>query len=231
MGRTKHRPLTSNDCQDARNEALIAESRIAVSYRSDRRCRVAAGEWLTPYSNTVVTDPSKLDVDHTVPLGNAHRSGAWQWSADQRKRYANFMDNPQHLIAVTANGNRSNGAWGPGEWKSDAPSYWCLCATDWITIKSTWALTVTQAKHDALAQMLNTCSDPRSLWISHGSIQGEHRSTATPEPPPGAPLAVRTYSSCDAAQAAGETRVQGSSRRISTRIVPSARRRLGRCCG
>ena len=93
---------------------------------------------------------------------------------------------------------------GTREWKSDAPSYWCLCATDWITIKSTWALTVTQAKHDALAQMLNTCSDPRSLWISHGSIQGEHRSTATPEPPPGAPLAVRTYSSCDAAQAAGE---------------------------
>ena len=61
MGRTKHRPLTSNDCQDARNEALIAESRIAVSYRSDRRCRVAAGEWLTPYSNSVVADPSKLD--------------------------------------------------------------------------------------------------------------------------------------------------------------------------
>ena len=39
------------DCQDARNEVLIAESRTAVAYRTDRKCRVAAGEWLAPYSN------------------------------------------------------------------------------------------------------------------------------------------------------------------------------------
>ena len=74
------------DCQDARNEVLIAESRTAVAYRSDRKCRVAAGEWLAPYSNTIVTDPSRLDVDHMVPLSNAHDSGAWQWSANQREQ-------------------------------------------------------------------------------------------------------------------------------------------------
>ena len=65
------------DCQDARNEVLIAESRTAVAYRTDRKCRVAAGEWLAPYTNTIVTDPGRLDVDHMVPLGNAHDSGAW----------------------------------------------------------------------------------------------------------------------------------------------------------
>ena len=123
MGRTKQRPLTSNDCQDARNEALIAESQIAVSYPSDRRCRVAAGEWLTPYSNRVVADPSKLDVDHMVPLQNAHRSGAWQWSANRRERYANHLDDPQHLIAVTASANRSKGARGPDDWKPEDRAY------------------------------------------------------------------------------------------------------------
>ena len=66
------------DCQDARNEVLIAESRTAVAYRTDRKCRVAAGEWLAPYSSAIVTDPGRLDVDHMVPLGNAHDSGAWQ---------------------------------------------------------------------------------------------------------------------------------------------------------
>ena len=73
----KHWTDADRDCQDARNEVLIAESRTAVDFRTDRKCRVAAGEWLAPYSNTVVVDPGKLDVDHMVPLGNAHDSGAW----------------------------------------------------------------------------------------------------------------------------------------------------------
>ena len=146
------------DCQDARNEVLIAESRTAVAYRTDRKCRVAAGEWLAPYTNTIVTDPGRLDVDHMVPLGNAHDSGAWQWSANQRERYANYLEDPQHLIAVTAGANRSKGARGPDQWKPEDRTYWCQYATDWITIKSTWELTVTQQEHTSLAQMLNTCA-------------------------------------------------------------------------
>ena len=103
----RHANAADGDCQDARNEPLIAESLGTVSYRSDRQCRVEAGDWLAPYTDAVVTDPSKLDVDHMVPLGNAHLSGAWHWSAEQRQRYANCLDDPQHLIAVTASTNRS----------------------------------------------------------------------------------------------------------------------------
>ena len=47
----KHWTDANGDCQDARNEVLIAESRTAVDFRTDRKCRVAAGEWLAPYSN------------------------------------------------------------------------------------------------------------------------------------------------------------------------------------
>ena len=59
----KHWTDADRDCQDARNEVLIAESQTRVAYRTDRKCRVAAGEWLALYSNTIVTDPGKLDVD------------------------------------------------------------------------------------------------------------------------------------------------------------------------
>ena len=107
------------DCQDARNEVLIAESQTRVAYRTDRKCRVTTGEWLAPYSNTIVTDPRRLDVDHMVPLGNAHDSGAWQWSANRREQYANYLEDPQHLIAVTASANRSKGAWGPEDWQPE----------------------------------------------------------------------------------------------------------------
>lgn len=87
----KHWTDADGDCQDARNEALVTESRAPASYRTDRRCRVAAGEWLAPYTSTIVTDPSKLDVDHMVPLGNAHDSGAWRWSAQQEDAEASSV--------------------------------------------------------------------------------------------------------------------------------------------
>ena len=222
----KHWTDADRDCQDARNEVLIAESRTTVAYRTDRKCRVAAGEWLAPYSNTIVTDPGRLDVDHMVPLGNAHDSGAWQWSANQRERYANYLEDPQHLIAVTASANRSKGARGPNQWKPEDRTYWCQYATDWITIKSTWELTVTQTELAGLNQMLSTCDEPPSLWVSHGSVPGVHRATSTPEPRPTATAVTIKYNSCDAAKAAGETRVTGSKgqgRGFPKWMVPSAR--------
>ena len=211
----------------------MAESRAALSFRTDRQCRVVAGQWLAPYTGTVVTNPSKLDVDHMVPLGNAHRSGAWQWPAEQRERYANYLEDPQRLIAVTASANRSKGARGPEDWKPEDRSYWCQYATDWITTKYSWALTVTQGEHDALAEMLNTCPNRPTLLAGEPSQGGQRpnttsspaRPTATSVPSTATP-ATRTYSSCDAAQAVGETRVQGSKgagRGFPKLMVPSAR--------
>ena len=216
---------SDDDCQDARQEVLVAESRSTVSYRTDRGCRVAAGQWLAPYTNTVVTDPSKLDVDHMVPLGNAHDSGAWRWSPERREQYANYLDAPQHLIAVTASANRSKGARGPEEWKPADQSYWCQYATDWITIKDDWNLTVTLREADALTGMLDTCANPPKLQLSDGGTPIDPRPTNGPHYPTPTPT-VRTYSSCDAAQAAGESRVQGSQgggRGFPKSMVPSAR--------
>ena len=218
----KHWTDVDGDCQNARNEVLVAESRAAVSYRTDRKCKVATGEWLAPYSNIVVTDPGKLDVDHMVPLGNAHDSGAWNWSANRKEQYANHLDDPQHLIAVTASANRSKGARGPEDWKPEDRAYWCQYAVDWIRIKDTWDLTVTQHEYDALVEMVNTCDSPPTVVTR----QGQARPTIiAPEPPIEAPETVR-YNSCDAAQAAREVRIQGTKgngRGFPEWMVPGAR--------
>ena len=112
---------------------------------------MAFGEWLAPYGNTVVTKAAKSDIDCMVLLGNAHVSGASSWPAERRERYANYLENPQHLIAVTRSANRSKGAHGPEEWKPEDRSYWCQYTVDWVIIKDTWALTVTQRERDALS--------------------------------------------------------------------------------
>lgn len=217
---------TDADCQDARREVLVAESRTDVGFQPDRQRRVATGEWVALYTNTVVTDPGRLDIDHMVPLGNAHRSGAWKWPPEQKERYAHFLDDPEHLVAVTAGGNRSKVARGPLQWKPADQGYWCQYAIDWISIKSAWNLTLTEPELKGLNQMLYTCDEPPGLWVSHGSVPGEYPTDKTSEP-----FSTRTptstgYNSCDAAQAAGEIRIQeseGSGREFPTGMVPGAR--------
>ena len=61
------------------------------------------------------------DIDHLVPIKNAHNSGAWNWAPSKNVEYANSLDNPDHPIAVTAGANRSKGDRDMEDWKSTVP--------------------------------------------------------------------------------------------------------------
>jgi hypothetical protein len=119
-------------------------------------CNVVAGTWTSLYDGTKIADPSKVDIDHMVPLANAWRSGASKWTTDQREDFANDLDDPQ-LVAVSATSNRSKGDQDPSTWKPKAATAWCSYAKDWIAVKAHWKLTVTSAEKDALADMLEKC--------------------------------------------------------------------------
>ena len=138
---------------------MIDESSKSVGFRATNRCTVDKGQWLAPYTGPIVTVAGDLDVDHMVPLANAHRSGGWAWSAQRKQAYANDLSFDGHLIAVTASANRSKGAKGPEEWQPSNRRHWCDYAINWITVKATWGLTATAGEWAELEEMLSTCSD------------------------------------------------------------------------
>ena len=215
------------DCQNARHEVLIEESRAAVTYKDERECQVVTGEWFGAFTGTTVTDAGDLDIDHLVPLKNAHQSGGWAWTAERKEQYANSLADPIHLIAVTSSANRSKGAKGPDEWRPPYESYWCEYAVAWITVKRTWDLTATPPEAESLEEMLGTCASPPELTVIMSnpvSASGSPTPTPTQDPRP-TPTGDATYDSCDEAVEAGEQRVRGSSgsgRGFPQEMVPSA---------
>ena len=151
------------DCQNTRHEVLIEESLAKVAFKTDRKCQVATGEWFAPYTGETVTDATRLDIDHMIPLKNAHNSGGWAWDKSRKAAFANEMSYADHLIAVTASANRKKGARGPEAWKPTNKGYWCDYAVDWVRIKTDWDLSATKAEWGALQGMLETCDSTPSI--------------------------------------------------------------------
>jgi len=145
------------DCQNTRAEALIAETQVAATFTSASDCTVATGQWVDPWSGIVNLSARALDVDHTVPLANAWRSGAWAWTAQQRVAFANDLDFVNHLIAIPLGENRSKGDAGPEAWRPPDHGSWCQYARDWTAIKARQNLTASPAEWSSLLTMASAC--------------------------------------------------------------------------
>ena len=206
-GEWPHWTDQDGDCQDTRHVVLTAESRTAVTYRTDRRCRVKTGQWYGAFTGQTITSPSDLDVDHLVPLDNAHRSGGWAWSGERKCEYANNLTDPDHLTAVTSGANRSKRAKGPERLRPPGGPSWCRYATGWTTIKATWSLTVTQPELTVLRGIPGTCPSPPQVEVMQKEDKGPVQETAGQPAEAGQTAA---YGSCGEAEAAGEDRIRGS---------------------
>lgn len=142
------------DCQNTRQEVLIEESRIPVTFKTARQCRVIAGEWHDPYTGRVFTNPSLLDVDHVVPLKEAFLSGAKAWSRQEKILFANDLENKDHLIAVYRSANRSKGARDPARWLPPNQAYHREYVTIWLEIKKAWGLSLDPLEASVIQSIL-----------------------------------------------------------------------------
>jgi hypothetical protein len=140
---------------NSRREVLIAEALEAPIIAEE--CELIGGLWYSAYDGVITDEDSGLDVDHMVPLSEAWDSGANSWSADKREAFANDLELPEALIAVSAASNRSKGDKDPADWLPSLQSYRCQYVQDWIKVKVKWKLSVDQKEFSAIRSLLATC--------------------------------------------------------------------------
>ena len=146
------------DCQNTRHEVLAAESLVPVTL-SGNGCSVTAGLWFDPYTGLTFVDPGDLDIDHLVPLKEAHQSGAHAWTNEKRRDYANDIENPGHLIAVDDGTNQSKGHRDPAEWLPPSLAFRCAYVSAWIAVKRKWELAMDSAEEVAIRDGFSECPE------------------------------------------------------------------------
>lgn len=157
----------SNSCWNVREAVLYKQAVQGTVVLNDKAgsvvssesaaCSIVSGEWNDPYTGQVIKDPTKLDIDHMIPLSYAAQHGGQAWDSKKKEQYANDMSNPNHLLAVSAGANRAKSDQGPAAWKPFNTAYHCNYAVNWINVSKNYNLTVDPSDAVALQEMLSTC--------------------------------------------------------------------------
>lgn len=173
----KHWIDADRDGCNTRAEVLIEEA--TKKPKVGKKCSLTAGKWISPYDGKSYTNPSKLDIDHLVPLAEAWRSGAWKWTSEERERFANDLDEPGALIAVTLNLNRSKGDKDISQWLP--PLFKCQYLESWVNVKMKYGLFADANEAEAIRDVGKTCSIAVEFTKSDGD---ETPPMASPSPKP-----------------------------------------------
>lgn len=156
--------INGSSCWTIREEALFvqAEKNSIVLLDKDNKetkdkndaCSIKSGKWKDPYTNEIISNPSKTDVDHTSALSATARAGGQSWDKAKKEAFANDLD---HLIVTSQKANRQKGDKTPSEWLPENKKSWCMYAKIYINILHKYNLNVSQKDKDTLMNIINTC--------------------------------------------------------------------------
>ncbi|MFD4960588.1 DUF1524 domain-containing protein [Microbacterium sp. NPDC058389] len=200
-----------NGC-DTRND-ILARDLTGATFSGP--CKVLTGVLADPYTGTTVDfvrgqgTSELVQIDHVVPLSDAWQKGAQQLTVDER---ASFANDPLNLLAVDGSANAKKRDGDAATWLPKNKSYRCAYVARQVSVKATYGLWVTQAEHDAMADVLNACPDEKAVTSAYAAAPVEAAPEPAPpaEPAPAPPQPVPApapvevyYKNCDAARAAG----------------------------
>lgn len=156
--------INGSSCWTIREEALFnqAEKNSIVLLDKDNKetkdkniaCSIKSGKWKDPYTNEIISNPSKTDVDHTSALSATAKAGGQSWDKAKKEAFANDLD---HLIVTSQKANRQKGDKTPSEWLPENQKSWCMYAKIYINILHKYNLNVSQKDKDTLMNIINTC--------------------------------------------------------------------------
>jgi hypothetical protein len=148
-----------NGC-DTRNDMLRRDLDGETFKPGTHDCIVATGTLHDPYTGTVIAftrgqgTSDDVQIDHVVSLADAWQKGAQQLDDGQRRQIAN---DPLNLQATDGPTNQHKGASDAATWLPPNKPFRCTYVAHQVAVKVTWHLWVTQAEHDAMADVLATC--------------------------------------------------------------------------
>ena len=146
---------------------IIIKREVGDSAKLDG-CDVVAGTFTEPYTGQTFTATQKSDfssgiqIDHVVALSDAWQKGAQYKTKEER--YALATD-PLNLLAVDASANQQKSDGDAATWLPPNKSFRCQYVARQVSVKYKYGLWVTEAEHDAIANILETCPNEPTVGI------------------------------------------------------------------
>lgn len=135
---------------------------------ADDNCTVIAGEFDEPYTGSHLVFYEKSDfssgiqIDHVVALSDAWQKGAQYMDKDTRYKIAT---DPLNLLAVDSKANQGKSDGDAATWLPSNKAFRCQYVARQVSVKYKYQLWVTQAEHDAIARVLETCPNEPVVGI------------------------------------------------------------------
>ena len=173
-----------NGC-DTRND-ILKRDLASVTYTNSVPCKVQTGTLADPYTGTSISflrgngTSTAVQIDHVVALNDAWQKGAQQLTTEQRTAFAN---DPLNLQATDGPTHQKKSDGDAATWLPPNKGFRCEYVARQISVKAAYSLWVTQAEHDAMADILAGCS---GQWAPINQQVPTAASSPAPavEPPP-----------------------------------------------
>lgn len=141
------------DCQNTRNEILVATSRAPVRFTNPRNCEARTGQWFDEYTGKSFTVAAQIALDHIIPLRYAHNQGGDRWPPNKKVAFAN---DPMNLILTERSEIRRKGERGPRRYLP-RDEYQCDYVRQWLAIAEKYELRLANTDKNRINAILRDC--------------------------------------------------------------------------
>jgi hypothetical protein len=188
-----------NGC-DTRNDILRRDLIDITLKPGSNGCTVLSGTLIDPYSGNTIpftrgaNTSAAVQIDHLVALSDAWQKGAQQLDQSTRQDFAN---DPRNLQATSGAMNKQKGDGDAATWLPPNKAYRCTFVSRQVEVKAAYGLWVTQAEHDAIANLLIGCGATAPASASDNPALAPAPFASAPGPAvvePSLPLAPSTTS-------------------------------------